>query len=251
MDIANLPQSLDVILVRGTSTKSTWLCGLQSIAMCQSVSYSHAAVSIGEGICLHATPKGVALIRTGELWTSGDYRAEKVVLRSKNIATPIETDELLRQTYQFTREVFGTRYNFFFGIPKHWIGANAWFCSELAAAALTKVGHNVVRDRKPENIWPGHFQRCRMQSDEWADVTAVYEAYVAEVTKGNDKSCSDVFARTRYLTGEATFGLYDRAFKQMFVGDRVLEEAEKFDAKLRAMTAEIVRVTNEIKRRKK
>jgi hypothetical protein len=247
MSFANLPQSLDVILVRGTSAKSTWLCGLQSIAMLQSVSFSHAAVSIGDGICLHAMPKGVALIRTSALWNSRDYRAEKIVLRSKKIATPIETDELLRQTHQFTREVFGTRYNFFFGIPKQWIGANAWFCSELAAAALKKVGHDVVPTRKPETVWPGHFQRCRVLSDEWEDVTAVYEAYIAEVTKGSDESCSNVFARTRYLTGEAEFGLYDRAYKLMFDGDRFLEDAEKFDAKLRALKRSI-KSMNETKR---
>jgi hypothetical protein len=159
------------------------------------------------------------------------------------------TDELLRQAHQFAREAFGARYNHFFGIPKRWIGVNAWFCSELAADALKNVGHDVVPNRNPEKIWPGHFQRCRVRSDEWEDVTADYEIYVAEVTKGADENCTDVFARTRYLTGEATFLLYKNAFSQMFTGDKLLEKAKEFDAKLRATTTEIIRVTNDIKRR--
>jgi hypothetical protein len=217
--------------------------------MLQSVSFSHVVLSLGESICLHATTAGVELIRPSELWTSVNYRAEKVVLRSKKIRVQTTTDELLRQAHQFAREAFGARYNHFFGIPKRWIGVDAWFCSELAADALKKVGHDVVPNRNPEKIWPGHLQRCRVRSDEWEDVTADYKFYVAEVTKGADENCTDVFARTRYLTGEATFILYKSAFSQMFTGDKLLEKANEFDVKLRAATTEIIRVTNDIKRR--
>ncbi len=251
MSIGSLPQSLDVILVRGSSTQSTWLCGLQSVAMLRSVSFSHAALSIGEGICLHATTKGVHLIRPSELWTSTNYRARKVVLRSKQIKTQVATNELLRQAHQFAREAFGARYNHFFGIPKRWIGVNGWFCSELAADALKRVGHDVVSNRNPEKIWPGHFQRCHEQSNEWDDVTGIYDAYVREITNGANTGCTDVFARTRYLTGEATFGLYKKAFSQMFDGDKILEDANAFDVTLRETTGEIIRVTNEIKKRMK
>jgi hypothetical protein len=191
----------------------------------------------------------VDLIRPSEIWTSSNYQARKVVLRSTK-TREIQTDEPLQQEHEFARKVFGARYNHFFGIPKRWIGANAWFCSELAAAALQKVGHNVVSNRNAEKIWPGHFQHCQVGT-EWQDVTDCYDAYVAEVTKGADPHCTDVFARTRYLTNEATFGLYKTAFPLMLFGDSVIKKASDYDAELRALAAEIIRFTKEIKEREK
>lgn len=185
--IANFPLSLDVILVRGSSTQSTCLCVLQSIAMLRSVSFSHVVLSIAEGVCLHATTRGVGLIRPSEIWTLPNYRARKVVLRSTKIRAT-QTDEPLQQEHEFARKVFGARYNHFFGIPKGWIGENAWFCSELAATALQKVGHQIISNRNAEKIWPGHFQHCEVGT-EWQDVTNYYDTYIAEVTKGATREC--------------------------------------------------------------
>ncbi len=245
-----MPQSLDIILVRGSSSQSTWLCGLQSIVMLQPVSFSHVILSMGEGICLHATTNGVDLIRLREIWTLPIYQKRKIVLRSNKIKTQVSTNDLLEQTYQFARKTFGAQYNHFFGIPKRWIGANTWFCSELAADALGKVGHNVVSNRDPERIWPGHFQHCHRQSD-WEDVTHKYDTYVAKVAKGADPLCIDVFASTQHSLDEATFSIHERAFRKMFTVDGLLAGANAFDKKLRETVAETIRATDEIKKRMK
>jgi hypothetical protein len=256
MSLATLPHSLDVILVRGSSFKSTGLCVLQSIAMRRVISFSHVALTLGEGISLHATVKGgVHLIRSSELWTSARYRPGLVVLRSRRLNADIEADDLLRnavelrQAHDFARKSFGARYNPFFGLPKRWLGMTSWFCSELAADALKQAGCGVVSGRSPEQTWPGHFQRCRLHADEWEDVTKIHSTYAAAVTKGSDSQCTDTFARTRYLTGEVTFQTYERVLSQLLDGDEVLKDARALDAKIRSATAEIIRATKEIQQR--
>jgi hypothetical protein len=219
--------------------------------MLQPVSFSHVVLSIGEGICLHATTTGIDLIRPSEFWTSDNYRRSNVVLRSKRIKTQAVTADLIKTTHEFIREAFGARYNPFFGIPKRWIRVKRWFCSELAADVLKRAGHEVVSNRALEQTWPGHFQRCRLQSDEWEDVTRIYDAYVEEITRGSTPDCADVFARTRYLTGEATFVLYKWAFPIMFDTDKILKDANALDAKLRATVAEIITATDAIRERTK
>jgi hypothetical protein len=257
------PQPLDVILVRGTDAASTFLCGLQSVRMLQRVSFSHVVLSIAAGTCLHATTKGVHLIRTQELWTSALYQSKKVVLRNnkikqqlqptaadleelsayfeapsndgvpeidpctvasddvKNGEQPFTQRDLIKKAVDFTGEAFGARYNIYFGIPKRWLRARSWFCSELAADALKRCGRNVDSNRDPEQIFPGHFQRCQSQKDEWLDVTGIYEDYFKEVIKGDDE------ARSRHSVDEAEFLVFNNAYTVMETAKKLIKVANK------------------------
>jgi len=171
------------------------------------VSFSHVIFVIGEGTCIHATTNGIDLIRLSEIWTSPDYLVKKVVLRNKKINTQIicwEDDEWAKQLHKFTLKSFGAKYSYYFGIPKKWIDDNKWFCSELAATFLKKIGHEIVPNRNPEKIYPGHFQFC-LNKSEWEDITDCYESYVKKITDGSDENCLNKEDRAYYSIGEAEF----------------------------------------------
>lgn len=252
MSISKAPECLDIILVRGSSSQSTWLCAIQSILMLRSISFSHAVLSLGEGICLHATNQGVHLIRPSELWTSANYQAGNVVLRNKKIKKQMPPESVVKQAHDFTRKSYGARYNYFFGLPKKWIGVDSWFCSQLVADALEQVRQKVVLNRNPERIWPGHFQQCALQSDDWENVTAIYEDYIKEITKGSDPTCTDDCAKTRYYLGEMTFScIYNKAFPIMAHGDRLINEGKALDRKVKDITSKIISLSDESKKKRK
>jgi hypothetical protein len=200
--IAKIPQPLDVLLVRGTSPESTALCFAQTVMMKKSVHFSHAIVTITQGVYLHATGEGVHVIRPADVWKSPHYRAEKLVLRNRNIAA-MTIGFQSKVAQHRAAKTYGDRYNYWIGIPKKLTRPDAWFCSELAADHLEAAGHCVCKGRRPERIWPGHFEYCK-NNPEWIVVTGVHRQF-ADWTIGGKSDDAPNYCKAFWSMGEASF----------------------------------------------
>jgi hypothetical protein len=208
--LAKIPQPLDVLLVRGTSLESTALCVSQGVLMRRPVHFSHAIVTIMQGVYLQATGDGVYPIRPADVWSSPHYRSRKLVLRNRRVAA-MTIDLQSKAAYQRATETYGKRYNYWIGIPKKLIKQDAWFCSELAANHLQAVGQCVYKGRSPERTWPGHFEH-RKNHDAWMDVTKVHHDYAEWTIRGQSQD-APAHCRAAWSQGEAMFQMAELTWK--------------------------------------
>ncbi|MGC1434714.1 MAG: hypothetical protein WA847_02380 [Terriglobales bacterium] len=234
-------RALDVVLVCGTGKQSEALCKVQSLFFLKKVSFSHVVLTIRPGVYLHSTTAdGVHFAKPSDIWGSPHYKANQLVIRSRNLykdlsSADIARSEIIAAAIEYAHEAAGTPYNYLFDLPMKVAGAirsllkkdkNALFCSELAAQILREHDSWALR---PERTWPAHFEHKRGSS--WDDVTSLHADYAALYAKGKDPNCVDRGARYCFEKTERAFQMSEDLFSAKLGQIQMVRNFEKIERK--------------------
>lgn len=154
----------DVLLVRGLSAKSKAIWLSQKIFYSNATS-SHVALSLGDGVFVHATGDGgVHLVFFPDELKYCEDKWRVIRLRDLN---KTQTDEIQMCGIHYIRQTYNI--GFFGNGTDH-----SSFCSELVAKIYNRACIEIIDSKQTSNVLPCHFDKEADSLDKWSDVTDEY-----------------------------------------------------------------------------
>lgn len=166
----NVQMTGDIVLVRGSGTKSDGIVAVQRGFSSTKPEYSHAMIVFSQGVLFHSTEDGVHPVTYWDVFPT-PYSTEKM-RALRHVA--LEDSALQEQLRGRIRYYFGQAYNSAFILKELFSKHDCTsFCSELIAKAFRDCGIPLVAGKRPTWVFPVHLQALEKTSG-WSDVTAQY-----------------------------------------------------------------------------
>lgn len=162
----------DVLLVRGTTSKSQVLVNSQKLLYTKARS-SHVLLGLGDGTFIHATGDGgvhLTFLLDELAQVQDDWR----VVRLASL-TPEQRNALQVAGLHFLRQGYNKK---FFGPEQE----NSSFCSELVAKAFRKADVEIFDGKRAGMVTPASFDRAADSRGNWLDVSSMYRNQLSTFT---------------------------------------------------------------------
>ncbi|WP_072025440.1 YiiX/YebB-like N1pC/P60 family cysteine hydrolase [Dickeya undicola] len=162
----------DILLINNR-TKNRWynILGQKILRKTPSVNTTHVALSLGDGIFIHAdTSCGVDLAFFPELLDKSEGNWKVI----RHIEINDETEEEIKKSGIFH---FKKAYNYGIILKE---SETSLFCSQFVDLAYKTIGVDIFRRKKDnsllrlDNILPVDFERLLTNDKNWSDVTNIY-----------------------------------------------------------------------------